>query len=152
MNKRELTQDILMFEQSIKDLKRGLLNRRNSMDLEERKDDLQSIYNYTARVKRHRFQLLVKYKKVTYSKEYQHDDKIFRYNYQNNTLEYITYTDYKEDGDDFKEIKLNKPQVINSIGLSLEDWNDGDDDKIYWLEMFNNDMESEFNYILKEFI
>ena len=57
---------------------------------------------------------------MEYSKIFKVRKRYFRYNYDNNTLEYITNIQY--DDETFEPFETNEWEILDSIDLPLESW------------------------------
>jgi adenylate cyclase class IV len=88
--------------------------------------------------------------KRKYSKVYEYEGSHFRYNYERCLLEYVSLEDV--DIDDRNEIVVTKretPEVIDSIGLSKENWKDNPE---YWIEEYSDQITEECHYLAQEFM
>lgn len=90
------------------------------------------------------------YSKVYYSKENGKANKQFgyRYNYKNNTLEYITKYDFRKNPITgiWEDVTLEEWQVISYTGLNLEEWKDNNE---YWIEQYTEQLNNECSYEAK---
>lgn len=86
--------------------------------------------------------------KTKYSKiYYRGKDKFFgyRYNYENNTLEWVSKWDmvWDDEKKEYIDVTLPEWQVTTSIGLSLDNWKDDPD---YWVDRFADEISEECAY------
>ena len=65
------------------------------------------------------------------SKIHKFEDRTYRYNYEESLLEWV-----------------HGKEVVTSIGLSKEEWEDG---AAYWIERWHMDLEEELFYLMQEF-
>jgi hypothetical protein len=70
----------------------------------------------------------------------------YRYNYEDNILEYVSKADYDDDGN---EIELPDWEVAEEYGLSLENWKE---DPQHWVDKMANWMCEEVSYLTDEFL
>ena len=84
-----------------------------------------------------------------YSKIYKVGSRHFRYNYRRRVLEYIVKETAKRRKDNEEWIRefgepmwnfVNGVDVIDSIGLGLDNWRDGPE---YWCEVYNGELSEE---------
>lgn len=82
-------------------------------------------------------------KRKKYSEIYKDEDsgRSFRYNYENQVLEYLQLYDYDDNDNKFK---LVEPIVIDSIGLSVSNWKENPQ---YWIEQYDMQIEEEVSYL-----
>lgn len=66
----------------------------------------------------------------------------FRYNYENNALQWIFNEDmiWNESKNDYDVVILSDWEVASSIGLDLNNWNESPE---YWVGKFQNDISEE---------
>lgn len=90
------------------------------------------------------------YSKIYYSVENGKQNKLFgyRYNYKNNTLEYISKYDFRKNPKtgEWEDVTLEEWQVVTSIGLDLENWNDNPE---YWIEQYTMEINKECRHEAK---
>jgi len=75
---------------------------------------------------------------MKYSKITKFENKDFRYNYENNTLEYIGIID-----------NPNKLEVLDCIGLSVENWES--EEREQYLFEYNYNLDMTTDYLMKEY-
>jgi hypothetical protein len=84
-----------------------------------------------------------------YSKHYNVKGRLYRYNYEACELEWISWFDSVFEGDELVEVKLDEPMVIDSIGLSPENWKDNPE---YWIDCYAAEVEEELAALAEEFV
>lgn len=84
-----------------------------------------------------------------YSKIYKlNSGREYRYNFDAAVLEFVTTIDYVEDDDrNITEKPLNIPDVLDSVGLSRENWKDSPD---YWIGVYDADIEDEISCLMHD--
>ena len=84
-----------------------------------------------------------KYSKIYYQGTDKHFG--FRYNYENNTLEWVSNWDmvWDELKKEYVEVILSDWKVTSSSGLDLDNWKDNPD---YWVDRFQNEISEECAY------
>lgn len=64
----------------------------------------------------------------------------YRYNYAEGVLEYVSKFDFDTEGSDLIVRELPQWQVVSSIGLSRENWQDNPE---YWVDLYQNELDEE---------
>lgn len=86
---------------------------------------------------------------VKYSKLYTaKSGREYRYNYTEALLEYIATTamEFDEDDNPVTEITLDTPEVIDSYGLSRENWEESPE---YWVDVMDDQLEEEVHFLME---
>ena len=93
-----------------------------------------------------------------YSRVYKVGERKFRYNYEENILEYIHVKTEKDEafnkewmeefGEPFMEF-TDGVAIIDSIGLGLDNWRDC---PRYWCETYAFELDETCHYLMQEFI
>ena len=84
-----------------------------------------------------------------YSKIYTVEGSSFRYNYDECLLEYLSLEEYDfNENDELVATKLDEPEVIDAIGLSLADWKESPE---YWLGRYKDNLAEEMSYLMADF-
>lgn len=73
---------------------------------------------------------------MKYSKIFKIKHRNFRYNFDNSTLEYITNIQF--DDETFEAFESDVWEVLDSIGLSLESW---ENEQQHYLLEYNSEIE-----------
>lgn len=69
------------------------------------------------------------------------DGKAFYYDAENALLHYIVAEDLCLDG----EVETEKGEIISSIGLSRENWEESPE---YWAEYYSHQLDEELRYLI----
>ena len=96
------------------------------------------------------------------SAPYKLDGKLFRYNFTTSSVEYIEKAATKDIASEKNSMKVHKGNspldigtdgymVIDTIGLSRENWNDREARNAY-LEGWSSDLDEETSYLAEQFI
>ena len=75
--------------------------------------------------------------KKTYSRLVRVGDKMFRYNYVNGEVEWVLI-----------DRATKEAEIIDSIGLRLENWKDKES-RTYYLQQWSEELEEEIWYMMK---
>jgi hypothetical protein len=87
-----------------------------------------------------------KYSKIYYRSK----DKLFgfRYNYENNMLEWVSKWDmvWNKETKEYDDVTLPDWKVTDAVGLSLDNWKDDPD---YWVDYYQEQISEECSYELQ---
>lgn len=87
-----------------------------------------------------------KYSKVYYRGK----EKLFgfRYNFENNTLEWVSKWDmvWNKETKEYDDVTLPDWKVTDAVGLSLDNWKDSPD---YWVDYYQEQISEKCSYELQ---